>query len=241
MGEETTLAAPDNAETFAFFDPQRKQNINLPSKAGEVDLKPLLESVIGHARKERRETLQKEIEELRGQLSKQEQLQARVDELESATLPAKERESKEFEKQFGKLKADAEKARAESAQYQTILKTEKLSNALMREAAKYPDIIDIEQTTTLFQAQCSPTLSIDGDSVRLSAKLNGEDTELSEAFTKWLASDRNANLLKNKLHPGSGSAGGSRAATAQTMTRAQFSALSPAQQHAAATAGVKLS
>jgi hypothetical protein len=226
MGEETTAQA--GAETFEFKNPQTNQNVILPKTVGDTDMKSFLEGVIAKSNEFARKKYQGELEQLRGQLSEVDQLKAQLEELQNINLPAKDREAKEYQKNLSKFQQDLEKERAQRTQVESILKAEKLNNALMREAAKYPDIIDIEQTTTLFQAQCSPTLSIDGENVKLSAKLNGEETELSDAFTKWLASDRNANLLKNKLHPGSGSAGGSRASTTTTMTRAQFEALGSA-------------
>jgi hypothetical protein len=224
MGDETTTAQA-GAETFEFKNPQTNQNVILPKMVGDTDMKSFLEGVIAKSNEFARKKYQSEMDGLRGQLSEADQLKARIEELENINLPAKDREAKEQQKSLTKFQKELETERNARTQVESILKTEKLNNALMREASKYPDIIDIEQTTTLFQAQCSPTLSIDGDTVKLSAKLNGEETEFSEAFTKWLASDRNANLLKNKLNPGSGSAGGSRATQANTMKRAQFDAL----------------
>lgn len=239
MGEEITTPE-GGAETFEFKNPQTNQNLVLPKTVGQVDMKGLLEGVIAKSNEFARKKYQAELEGLRGQASEAEQLKARIEELENINLPAKDREAKEYQKNLTKFQQELEKERTARTQVESILKAEKLNNALMREAAKYPDIIDIEQTTTLFQAQCSPTLSIDGETVKLSAKLNGEETELSEAFTKWLASDRNANLLKNKLQPGSGSAGGSRASTTTTMTRSQFEALGSAARMAYIAEGGQL-
>lgn len=234
MGEQVTAqagqvtATAGDDEVFTFHDPRVDRDISLPKKIGDLDTKNFLQGIIEESRRMVRKEFREKISQYESQLSEAQKLHDRIEELENATLPAKDREAKEYQKNLSKFQTDLEKERAQRTQVESILKAEKLNNALMREAAKYPDIIDIEQTTTLFQAQCSPTLSIDGDNVKLTAKLNGEETELSDAFTKWLASDRNANLLKNKLQPGSGSAGGSRASTSTTMTRAQFNALSAA-------------
>lgn len=238
MGEDTTTAQA-GAETFEFKNPQTNQNVILPKTVGDTDMKSFLEGVIAKSNEFARKKYQGELEQLRGQLSEVDQIKAQLEELQNINLPAKDREAKEYQKNLSKFQADLEKERATRTQVETHFKAEKLNNALMREAAKYPDIIDIEQTTTLFQAQCSPTLSIDGENVKLSAKLNGEETELSDAFTKWLASDRNANLLKNKLNPGSGSAGGSRAGTAKTMKMGEFTKLSFAEQNAFMASGGK--
>lgn len=226
MSEQTTTAT-DNAETFQHKTPLTGKVYTLPKTVGEgVELKTIIEESIAAARKERRETLQREIDELKGQLTESEKLRERIAELES-TLPVKDRETLDYKKQLEKLQKDVESKGQMATKYEAALKSQSLSNALLREAAKYPDIIDIEQATTLFQAQRSPTVALDGEAVKVLAKLNGDDVDLSESFKDFITSERNANLLKNKLQSGSGSTGGSRASTGgKKMSRAQFDALS---------------
>jgi hypothetical protein len=232
--ETTQTAQPAETttqETFAFVDPQTRKSLALPRQVGEVDLQKLIEGVIAKSNEDFRKKYKSEIENLNSQLSESEKMKARLDELESLTIPAKEREAKQVQAAIEKAQKEAQ-AKAEAAtKYEQAFKSEKLSTELFKAASKHQNIRNLDQVATLFQAQCTPAVVEENGEWKVMAKFNGVELPVSEALGQWLSLEENSNLLTPQLAPGAGSTGGTRTgASASQVRRADFNAMKPAQQ-----------
>lgn len=235
MDDTTTAQAGDTAETFSFFNPQTKSTVNLPNKIGDVETRPFLESIIAKSNEDFRKKYKGEIDTLNQKLTTFDTMQARLDELESLSLPAKEREAKEFQKQLEKERMAAKTAQEKLSSFENAFKNEKLTNAVMQEASKFSDTLhSLDDAVTLFRAQCSPALVQDGEAFRTVATLDGQEMSVSDAWAKWMNSPSKTHLLKNQLASGAGSTGGARQTPGATpvMKKASFDAMNATEKMA---------
>jgi len=240
MSQETTAeAAAEQSEqaagndTYAFKYPQSQKTVVLPAKIGNLETKKFLEDVIGQSNGQRRAEYKTQIEELTQKAATVETLQARIDELELQLLPAEQRKAKEYETKLSKQESAIKAERDTIQRLENDLRSKNLALAITSEVGKMSaDLVSPEDAATLFRAQCSPALVQDGENFKTVAKIDGEEMELSEAWNKWISSPSKAHLLKNKLQPGGGSAGGGRAvAGVKEMRRADYDALSHEQRN----------
>lgn len=231
---DTETAQP---EGFKIFHPALKKEVLLPATIGEgenaIETKGLIEGIIAKSRTEQRGALTKQVQEYEAKLADYEETRQRLEALEGSTMTAQERLKREQETR----QKEIEKHKSEAMHYKQMLHSEKLSNALYKQVSQNPEIFNAEQAAKLFQAECSPRLIEDGDELKSVAVLDGQELALSEAFSKWIAKDSNANLLKNKLSPGGGSTGGQKVAANNSMTRANFTAMKTADQFAFINSG----
>lgn len=234
--DETQTAQPEAQEVFEFKNPVTHKTITLPKKLGDVDMKQLIEGVIQVSRTEKRASYEQQIAELSEKASAYEETKRRLEELESTTMSVSDRAKKDAERAI----KEAEANRAKAEKYRSDLHNERLSNAIYKEASKNPEIFNIDQALRLFQAECAPRIIENGDELRMIAHLDGNEANLGEAFEKWIAKDSNANLLKNRLAPGGGSAGGQRGQPTNSMSKSQFDAMSNDDKFAFINNGGKL-
>lgn len=140
-----------------------------------------------------------------------EELQKKIDELELQKLPEKEREAARVNTELLKLQKVHDAETKKSARYEELFKGNAINTAL-NIALSGHDLYQPQQALQLLKAIGKPKLIENEDGsfkIVLYMDFDGtglQETEPKDGISKWLALPENANLLKNNLQPGAGTA-----------------------------------
>lgn len=224
-------------EIYEFEDPATGKAVKLPLQVGDVNIKSLIENVIARSNAKAKKQYREEIETMKSRLMDFEETKSRLEELETKTLPAAEKEKREIEK----IRQEAIKYKSESENILSALASEKLNNSIYKAAIKHPEIVDTSITTDLFMARCAPKMRNEGGEYKAVANIDGEEMDVVTGFSRWLQKPENKILLKNNLNPGGGSAPNANSNNqGRTITREQFNSMSFAERNEAMKSGAVL-
>ena len=229
MGEWIITAQPGSEdEVFEFVDPKTRRTVSLPKKLNEIDMKSLIEGVIEKSKTNAKEQYKSQIEELTAKVSDYDDLKNRLSEVETSGLTASQKAAKDAER----VAKEAEKHKAEAERLRASLHSEKVNNSVFKALGQTKGLIDINKAATLFNAEAKPKLIEKNGEFLTVAEIDGQELDIAEAYSKWIARDDNKILLQNTLSAGAGSAGGTASIQSKQMNRTDFFAQTPAAQAA---------
>lgn len=205
----------DPPETFEFEVEGEK--LSLPVKAGDVDLRGVLNKITrkASAPNKKMEQMTKELDTLKTAIhdkdSTNETLQAKLEEIEMEKLSVEEKAKVQFQKEMDKAAKIAHEKEEESNRWRISFQNEKINNEIGAALSGY-DITNMSQVVWLMKEGGKAAIVEEDGNFRTVLKFEkaGAEEEMSpkDAAAHFLGQPENSHFLKNNLRPGGGTSKG---------------------------------
>lgn len=219
MNEELNTQNNEDTEitTFSIKDGTGKE-YSIPEvvKSGDTDvnLKELFSIAIGREKSSARKQIKQyesQIQELQHQMD---EIVSTKDEELMSKLPEKDRTIRELQKQLDTINKNLSNKDQELSSLFGDFRSERIQREAFNAFSDY-DLHNQSQTLKIFMSEADVKFEKDENSkyntiVSMELPDNKGDTQvysggIKDVFSKWIALDSNAYLLRNSLDPGSGS------------------------------------